>query len=40
MQETLRDAKKSYEKDIKKSTDTVQLEFKKLADQETRMEYL
>jgi hypothetical protein len=32
MQEVLRDAKKQFEKDIKKSTDIVQVEFKKLSD--------
>ena len=40
MQEVLRDAKKQFDKDIKKATELVQLEFKKLADQETRLEYL
>ena len=40
MQEVLRDAKKQFDKDIKKATDQVQLEFKKLADQETRLQYL
>jgi len=40
MQEVLRDTKKQFDKDIKKATELVQLDFKKLADQETRLEYL
>lgn len=40
MQEVLREGKKAFEKGIKKETDTVHAEFKKLTDQETRMEYL
>ena len=40
MQEVLKQAKKSYEKDVKTLTEKMNSEFKKLTDHESRLEYL